>query len=199
MNLSEMRILGWWSIKDNSSNPQLIDATTMNTLINAALKDLASELSIIKSAALSFVGGVASLPSDFFSPEACYHGTAPMKQLNKINQGRVADNADTSQFFIPDNSNINIYGKTPSNTVTLWYKSYPDELTGDSAAPTELPERFHAYIPTVWVPAMNDLRRGQIYNYGKRLELWQEVKKEIAVVCQQYRVGAANIPGKLKV
>jgi hypothetical protein len=94
--------------------------------------------------------GVGALPSDFLTPHLMYDGDAvdnlPLTQIYDIND-KVDDDADTTQFMIPNNTQFWIFGKTPTNTIKLYYYQKPAALTdSSSSSPTDLKSEFHINI-----------------------------------------------------
>lgn len=95
----------------------------------------------------TITAGVGTLPTDFLAPVRVYDGDAPtndpLDQIYDI-ENKVSDTSTTSQFMLPDLANLWIFGKTPTNTIKLYYYKKPVVLT-DSAgsSPTALKEEFH--------------------------------------------------------
>lgn len=154
----------------------------MGDLINRALQDLAPSLNTVKNAELSFTDGVASLPADFLAPSACYHGDAIMTEIHLITD-KAADTDATSQYFIPNMTQIYIYGQTPTETVTLWYKARPAELTEDDDEPTELPMEFHPQLE-LYVKAHLAMKLNRLDEYAGLMKLWEDMKKSVATACK---------------
>lgn len=183
MNLSALKTRAWWALKDNSANPQKIDATTLVSVLNDALQDLAYDMQIIKSGTLTFSNGVASLPNDFLQVVAVYDGDSLLEQIEDITD-KVDDSDTTSQFFIPNLTQIYIYGTTPTGTVTLWYYATPAALANDSDTPSNLPERFHRYLATVWVKKEVEFRNNQLADFSTLEDYWENVvKPKVRVAC----------------
>lgn len=183
MDLAAIQTHCWWSIDDASHTE--IDAATMLILINQALSDLGPNLNNIKSATLTFTAGVASLPADFISPIACYDGSEELQELHHI-ENKVDDDDDTCQFWIPNTSQIYIYGITPAGTVTLHYLASPVALAVDADIPSEVPVQFHPQI-SVYVKALYALRQNRLAEYSGMLQLWSEIKRQISAACYNDR------------
>lgn len=186
MDLAALKTHSWWALKDNASNPQKIDATTLVTVINAGIQDLGPVLNKVKSATPTFTAGVATLPTDFLEPIAAYDGDTLLIQIDDI-KDKVEDDATTSQYFIPNSTQIYLYGTTPSGTVTLWYLASPAALSQTTDVPSDVPTRFHHFIAEIWVPAMVALRNNQLADYGAFIQLWQQVRGEVGYACKHDR------------
>lgn len=98
----------------------------------------------------TITAGVGPLPSDFLLPSRVYAGDAPgrepLDQIFDISE-KVADDAVCSQFMLPNNSEIWIFGTTPANTVKLYYYRKPAVLADSaSSSPADLKEEFHRDI-----------------------------------------------------
>ena len=191
MNLGEMKSRGWWAIDDNESSPNKISATVMLGLINDAIRDLGSKLNIVKSATLTFTTGVASLPSDFISPVAVYDGNVILSELRDIKY-KVANDATTSQFYIPNNTEIHIFGQTPEDTVTLWYMSHETALALDADIPANIPVQFHYAIPEIYVKAKYCFKNNRMGDYGGLMDLWEQVKRQIFAATNANRLAEPN-------
>ncbi|NPV90064.1 MAG: hypothetical protein HPY50_04720 [Firmicutes bacterium] len=95
----------------------------------------------------TITAGVGGLPSDFLAPHEVYDGDAPdhppLKQIMNLSD-KVADDAECRQYLIPDGSHLWIFGKTPANTVKLYYIQRPAALADSgSSYPTALKPEFH--------------------------------------------------------
>ena len=191
MTFLEMINRGYWAIDDDADNPTEITLTDMKALINDGLEALGAELNIIKSATLTFTSGVASLPSDFIAPEACYDDDELLDQIEDITL-KVDATDTTSQFFIPNNTQLYIYGTTPTGTVTLWYKARPTALSADADTPTNLPKEFHRYIPEVYVKAIHALRNNKLNTYNGLMVLWDTVRGNVGLATKEDRNFAAG-------
>lgn len=178
MNLGEIKSRAWWAIDDNETTPTEISATVMAQLVNDAIRDLAPSLNIVKSATPTFTSGVASLPADFISPVSVYDGTTLLHEIHSVTD-KVADTAATSQYFIPNNTEIDIFGITPTGTVTLWYKGSPTALSADADIPSEVPLKFHPAIAEIYVKAKYYAKLGRNYDAASLMNEWEALKKEV--------------------
>lgn len=118
--------------------------------IGKRLKNLASYSYDASDTDHTITAGVGSLPSDFLLPHRAYDGDAPddapLTQIFDI-EDKADDTDDTTQYMIPNNSNLWIFGKTPTNTIKLYYYEKPDALTDSSgSSPTALKSEFHIDI-----------------------------------------------------
>lgn len=148
------------------------------------LKNLATYSYDASDAAHTITAGVGTLPTDFLLPAQVYDGDAPinypLEQISGIND-KVDNAATTSQFMIPDNSNLWIFGQTPANTVKLYYYQKPAALTDvNTSSPVALKEEFHvdifvARIKEVYAIRQNNTNdmmdmRALIVDYLKQIE-----------------------------
>ena len=186
MNLGELKSRAWWQIDDNETTPTEISAAVMVLLINDAIRDLAPDLNIIKSATPTFTAGVASLPADFISPVAVYDGDVQLYEIHSITE-KLADTATTSQYYIPNNTQIQIFGTTPTGTVTLWYQAYPAALSADADIPSEVPVKYHPAIAEVYVKAKYYERLNRNYDASTLMNEWEGIKREIYKVTHHDR------------
>lgn len=91
----------------------------------------------------TITAGIGPLPTDFLAPSRAYDGDNRLKQIFDIDD-KVSDTDPTSQYMLPDISNIWIFGTTPTGTVKLYYYRKPAALTdSSSSSPSELKEEFH--------------------------------------------------------
>ena len=178
MNLSEMRSRAWWAIEDNEANPKEMSAEVLTGIINDALMDLAPYVNIEKSTTLTFVAGVATLPTDFEKAIAVYDGDVRLAQIANVTD-KVADDASCSQFYIPNSTQIHIYGQTPAGTVTIYYKAYPSVLNDDADIPSDIPIQFHHEIPETYVVAQYKKRLNQLGDFATLMNQWQAIKLKI--------------------
>ena len=115
---------------------------------------IASRLRLLKSysydasdAAHTITAGVGTLPSDFMAPSRVYDGDAPddrpLTQITDIND-KVDDDDATSQYMLPNMSEIWIYGTTPTDEIKMYYYFEPAALTDSaSSSPSYLKKEFH--------------------------------------------------------
>jgi len=95
------------------------------------------------SATLTVTAGVASVPADYLAPVRLYDGTTLLEQIFDIDD-KVEDTDDTSQFWVPNETQIYLFGITPAGTVTLYYKAKPTAVTDSTdSTPTDLKARYH--------------------------------------------------------
>jgi hypothetical protein len=183
MDFAAIKTDCWTKLDDSPTAPQYVTDTTMGLWINNALLSLAKEMNILTSATPTFTAGVASLPADFVAPKAVYDGTTLLDEIDDI-LDKVADTDATSQFFIPNNSQIQVFGITPTGTVTLWYYASPATLTGTDT-PTELPIVFHDKI-WLYVKAQYMAQTNRHDEYGRFMNIWEsEVKPAVANYCKR--------------
>lgn len=184
MDFNTIKTRCWRAIDDTPANPQLIDNDLMEELINGFLKKLGDVMYIERAAQLTITDGVAELPGDFISANAVYHGTQALKRISRI-QDKADDTAVTSQYYIPNNTEIYVFGKTPIEDVTLYYYAYPAELTEDSDVPSELPLMFHSVFE-MYIKTWYAFQTGDIANYATLTALIeQRIIPEIEHVCSR--------------
>jgi len=95
----------------------------------------------------TITAGVGNLPSDFLLPHFVYDGDAPtndpLEQIFEI-EDKVANDATTSQYMLPDNTHLWIFGQTPTNTIKMYYYTKPAALEDSATSyPVALLEQFH--------------------------------------------------------
>ena len=192
MNLGEMKTRAWWIIDDNESSPTEITAATLLLMINEGIQELSPYLNIIKSATLTFVAGVATLPTDFISPIAVYDEGVLLREIKSI-KSKVGDTATTSQFYIPNNTQINIFGITPTGTVTIWYTAYETALTTDATTPSNVPVQFHYALPEIYVKAKYYFKLNQNADYADLMRQWEQIKGQVFAATHADRLANGDI------
>ena len=125
---------------------QLINLFYQNE-IGERLKNLLSYTYDASDGAHTITLGIGTLPSDFLLPSRVYDGDAetddPLEQIFDI-ENKVTDTDTTSQYMIPNTTQLWIFGTTPTNTIKLYYYVKPTALTDSAASsPTALKEKFH--------------------------------------------------------
>lgn len=121
--------------------------------IGRALKRLTLYSYDASDAAHTITAGVGTLPTDFLEAYRMYDGDIDdgvlLTQIYDLN-GKVADDAATSQYIIVNNTTFWIYGQTPTTGIKLYYYAKPTALTDSSvSSPTALKEEFHV-MPFVY-------------------------------------------------
>ena len=144
---------------------QLINLFYQNE-IGERLKNLLSYTYDASDAAHTITSGIGTLPSDFLLPSRAYDGDAetddPLEQIFDI-ENKVADTDTTSQYMIPNTTQLWIFGITPTNTIKFYYYNKPTALTDSAASsPTALKEKFHldpfvVHIKETYAMRNNDL------------------------------------------
>lgn len=163
-------------IGEDTTAPVEMEREEVLTLINQLyqndigkrLKSLAVYSYDASDAAHTITAGVGTLPTDFLSPAQVYDGDAPtnnpLTQIFKI-EDKVASISATTQFMLPDNANLWIFGSTPANTIKLYYYSKPAALTdSNSSSPTALREEFHIDIFVARVKEVYAMRQNNTYD-----------------------------------
>lgn len=183
MNFKQMKTRGWQVIDDSPTNPIEINDTLMGEYINDAVQDLAESLNIVKSANLTFSSGSAWLPDDFVSSIKAWDGTKELKRLHSLNDKTVTDDTtDASEYFLPNDGTIRIYGTNLTGTFKLEYKSAPDLLVNDNDTPELIPARYHHFIPEIYVKAQYALKNGRTNSYRVFMSMWEDIRREIAAM-----------------
>ncbi len=162
--------------------------------IGKRLKLLATYTYDSSDAAHTITAGVGTLPSDFLLPAQCYDGDAPaqlpLTQIRTIDD-KVADDANCRQYMIPNISTLWLFGKTPTNTVKLYYYQKPAALTDSSgSSPTELKDLFHIGTKGIFAYAVKaELAKNQnnTYDMMDMLATVEDLLNEI-----QFAHGAGN-------
>jgi len=136
--------------------------------IGKRVKSLASFSYDASDAAHTITAGVGPLPTDFLAMAQIYDGeantNAPLWQITKIEE-KVADTAATSQYMLPDNANLWIFGQTPTNTVKMYYYSKPVALTdASSSSPLSLKSEFHVDIFVARTKEVYAMRQNNTYD-----------------------------------
>ena len=161
-------------INEDPDNPIEMTRAECLSLINLLyqndiaerLKTLATYVYDASDAAHTITAGVGTLPSDFLAPSRVYDGDTPtnepLEQIFDI-ESKVANTETTSQYMIPNLTEIWFFGITPKNTPKLYYYSKPAALTDSSASsPSALKEKFHidpfvVHIKETYAMRKNDL------------------------------------------
>ncbi len=166
------------AIAEDTTNPVEMTRVEVLELINALyqyeigerVKSLASYSYDASDAAHTITAGVGALPSDFLKMSQVYDGDAatnnPLEQIFEI-EDKVADDAECSQYMIPDNANLWIFGQTPTTTIKMYYCKKPAALTDSaSSSPTELKSGFHIGIKGVFAAMIKaELAKNQNSTY----------------------------------
>ena len=181
MNFKEMKTRGWQTIDDNPTNPIEVSNDLMGAYINEAIQDLSDSLHIVKSASLTFSSGSAWLPDDYLEAVKAWDGTIELKRLFSLNNKTVTDDAtNASEYFIPNDGMIRIYGTKLTSIFKLEYMATPDLLANDNDTPELIPARYHHFIPEIYVKAQYSLKNGRTNTYRTYMALWEDVRRELA-------------------
>lgn len=153
--------------------------------IGKRVRNLASFSYDASDAAHTITAGVGALPSDYLAMAHVYDGDAPtnepLTQITKI-EDRVAGTATTSQYMIPDNANLWIFGITPTNTIKLYYYQKPTALTdASSSSPTALNPEFHIDIFVARIKEVYALRQNNTYGMMDMKSLVLDLLNQIEV------------------
>lgn len=162
------------------------------SLINELRKGpIAEAIGNIKSAALVITDGIATLPSDWVKPHRVYDGDAPdqepLEQIFDI-EDKVADDDATSQYMLPDNSTMWIFGKTPEYGIKAYYIYFPEsDLTDDNnSSPVELKAKFHRDIFVAYARKIDAINNNDPDTEAEQGALVEALLKEIKM---EYSIG----------
>jgi hypothetical protein len=158
--------------------------------IGPLLKNLATYSYDASDAAHTITTGVGTLPTDFLAPHLMYDGDAynnpPLTQIFDI-ADKVDDDASTSQYMIPNNTQFWIFGQTPTNTVKLYYYQSPTALTdADSSSPTALKAKFHKKIFEYEAKRVFALRRNRT---ADMIDMEAAKLEELKEIVAAYSIG----------
>ena len=167
-----LRALGEYDL----AAPQQMTRADMLALFNSfyqgeigkRLKTLAVHSYDGSDAAHTITAGVGTLPEDFLQPAQVYDGDAPdnepLQQIFDI-EDKVPDDADCSQYMLPDLTHIWLFGQTPANTIKLYYYAKPEALTdSSSSSPSALKEEFHLDVFAAKSKEAYEYRNGNYYD-----------------------------------
>lgn len=132
----------------NTASPSRMSRIDVLFYINLEYRGrIAEAIGDITSASLTFTNGIASLPTNWLRPEAIYDGDRPngtkLRRITDIAES-VEDTAKTTQYMLPDNKHIWIFGETPSIGIKAYFINKPEALTDSPAStPDALIEDYH--------------------------------------------------------
>ena len=143
----------------------------------------------------TITNGVGTLPTDYLMMHRVYDGDAPddypLNWIKSIDD-KVNDTDTTTQFMIPDSQTLWIFGKTPTNTVKIYYYKKPAALTdAGSSTPTLLDEKFHVGVKGIFeagVKAEYAKRDNSTYDQLDMLALYQDLLDEIGAYHNRNKV-----------
>lgn len=143
--------------------------------------------------------GVADLPADFLAPIRVYDGAPDdgtlLIQIFDI-QDKVDDDDETQQYRISNEQEIHFYGKTPDDTIYLYYIQRPEALTDSSASsPVDLKSKYHYTAFTTYVRAVYARNRNENATYERLFALWLDILDDIK---RAHSIGRADITPRTK-
>lgn len=173
-------LLGVGEDMDSLAAPVFMTRLDVITFINLIYQGpIARRLRLLKSysydgsdADHTITAGVGVLPSDFIAPSRIYDGDAPddrpLTQIFDIND-KVADTDATSQYMLPNMSEIWIFGTTPTDEIKMYHYFEPTALTDSaSSSPTYLKKEFHL---KPFVKAIQGVYSTRNSDYGDEIDL----------------------------
>lgn len=116
----------------------------------------------------TITAGVGTLPSDFLQMAQVYDGDAvsnvPLEQIYEV-QEKVGNTAGTTQYMLPDTTTLWIFGKTPTNTVKIYYYKKPTALTDSSASsPSQMKAEYHLDVFVAYIKYVYAMRQNNTYD-----------------------------------
>jgi hypothetical protein len=161
---------------DLAAPEEMTRADVLEAMNEIYQNDIAEKMGLIKSASIVITSGVGSLPSDWVKAHRIYDGDAPddnpLEQIFDIDE-RVESTADTTQYMLPDDDNIWVFGITPTTGIKAYYIYAPAALTESPSTTPVLKAKFHrkifpAYIRQVY--AMNNGMKAKEFEMGRLVE-----------------------------
>lgn len=168
------------ALYDNTTTPVLMSREEVLAHINHAYTELMAEaLNIQTSATITPTDGVGDLPTGYVAPLRVYDGTTKLDQIFDIDE-KVADTDATSQYWIPNETQIYLFGKTPTGTITMYHKAKPTALTeSPSTSPTSLKGRFHEVAFTTYIKMIRAKRLDNLQDYHVLWADWLDILDDI--------------------
>lgn len=162
-------------------------------LINYAYQvEIGEKLNILKmqeydgsDAARTITAGVGSLPADFLAVDRVYDGdpdsVKPLEQIFDV-EDKVRDDATTTQYMIPSETQFWIFGLTPTNNVRMYYRSKPAALVDNEASiPVHLKEKYHLQAFTCFIKMIYADRMDNFNDYLSKKAEWLDILDAIEV------------------
>lgn len=181
MDLAELRERLWWELSDGTN----IDAMAMLTaghdvkLINAAIRDLADCLHIVKQdKTLVPDAGMVALPQDFLEVLYVKYKDCALQPVSNL-WDIVEDTV--KQYSLPRRGVMELHDAPPEDDGTpihLWYRAYPNELDEDTDVPADVPREFHEKLVTVYAKAQF-VRKFDYLLYQQLMNEWRILKKTL--------------------
>lgn len=175
------------------TTPVLMTRVKVLALCNAIYIDVMRRVKALASysynasdTAHTITAGVGTLPTDYLMMHAVYDGDAgthdPLVRITEI-EDKAGDTDNTTQYMIPDPTTLWIFGKTPTNTVKIYYYKKPAALTDTAlSSPTLLDEKFHIGLKGIFevgVKAEYAKRDNSTYDQLDMLALYEDLLNEI--------------------
>lgn len=185
MNFKELRELLFWTLDDGKNLDQTVFLHDGNDgrLINAALRDLADCLHIVKttSTLVPDASGIVTLPDDFRDPLLVRWGDhTKLTPIDSVLTAAVGSGVVT-QYTMMSRTTMQLYDVPvpPLQTLHLWYQAYPVELVNDTDVPVDVPPEYREFLATVYAKAQLAHKFGDFQQYRQLMGWWASFKKEI--------------------
>ncbi len=175
------------AIGDEIAEPTEMSRVQILALINQCYQyDIGPLLKTLTSATITPTAGIGALPTDYLKVARVYDGVPntndPLIQISKIDD-KVLDTDPTTQFMLPDNANIWIFGTTPTNTIKMYYYKLPTAVTDSSAStPSDLNAAYHIGVKGIfeaYVKAEYAKRMNNTYDQLDEIAMYSDLLNEI--------------------
>ena len=165
---------------DSLASPYSMTRADILAYINQIYQGpIAERLTLIKThiydgadASRTITEGVGTLPTDFLAPVRVYDGDAPdddpLERILDI-EDKVANTSATTQYMLPNMTQIWVFGITPTNDIKMYYHFVPTALTDSSeSTPTYLKAAYHV---KPFVKAIQGIYATRNSDYGDEIDL----------------------------
>lgn len=125
MNLTALKNRFWWIIDDDPANPRLMDATTLESLIEEARQDYADRLQYVKEAngaVARFIAGtyitstgVVTMPTDFLMPLRVLWGGSDLDPVTDIQMVTDIDGDTIGSYMLTKRKEMQLFGRNDSD------------------------------------------------------------------------------------
>ena len=151
-------------------------------------------------AAHTITAGVGSLPADFLRPHRVCDGDVDdgteLEQIWDISDKKDNDD-DMRQYLLVNESTIWFFGKTPTDTVKMYYFQKPAAVTDSSSStPAALKSRFHYDVFTTYI---RFVRAKELNEYATAERLGAVLEAMLNDIEQAHRAGLQeDVPHKAR-
>lgn len=185
LTFKELRELLFWTVDSgkNVEETAFLHDGSDGRLINAALRDLADCLHIVKmsSTLVPDASGVVALPDDFRDPLLVRWGDyTRLVPIDSILMAAIGSKA-VVQYMMISRASMQLYDvpEAPLHTLHLWYHAYPAPLVNDNDVPVDVPPEHHEILATIYAKAQLVRKFGDFQQYRQLMGWWAVFKKEI--------------------